>query len=231
MKNYTGELNKINFEIVVVGTSLGGLHALKTLLSDLPESFPLPVVIVQHRHKNSNNMLSDYLQQQSSLPVTEAEDKEAIVPGRVYLAPADYHLLIELPCYSDFSVHESHFTGVATSRVLGKSEIQNRGAPTFALSTEAPVSHARPSIDVLFESAADTFGEKVIGIILTGASSDGTQGLAKIKAEGGLTFVQEPDSAQCQIMPASAIAAVKVDWILPLSNIAPCLVKLLTIKV
>ena len=89
----------------------------------------------------------------------------------------------------------------------------------------------RPSIDVLFESAADAFGKKVIGIILTGANSDGTEGLAKIKAEGGLTFVEEPASALCRTMPASAIANVEVDWILPLSNIAPCLVNLLTIKV
>ncbi|HLO51190.1 MAG TPA: chemotaxis protein CheB [Kamptonema sp.] len=229
MKNSTGELNKINFEIVAIGTSLGGLNALTTLLADLPENFPLPIVIVQHRHKDSNNKLSYYLQQQSSLPVIEAEDKETIAPGRVYLAPADYHLLIESPCYSEFSVDESYFTGGAAP-VLTKAEIQNRGAPTFALSTEAPVSYARPSIDVLFESAADTFGEKVIGIILTGASADGSKGLAKIKAEGGLTFVQEPDSAQCRIMPASAIATVEVDWILPLSKIAPCLVKLLTIK-
>ena len=230
MKKYTEGLNRINFEIVVVGTSLGGLNALTVLLTDLPKSFPLPIVIVQHRHKESNNMLSDYLQQQSYLPVTEAEDKEEIVPGRVYLAPADYHLLIELPCYSDFSVYESYFTGEGNAPILAKAEIQNRGAPTFALSTEAPVSYARPSIDVLFESAADAFGEKVIGIVLTGASSDGAQGLAKIKAEGGLTFVQEPDSAQCPIMPAAAIAAVEVDWILPLSKIAPCLVNLLTIK-
>jgi two-component system chemotaxis response regulator CheB len=83
---------------------------------------------------------------------------------------------------------------------------------------------------VLFESAADAFGEKAIGIILTGANSDGSQGLAKIKAEGGLTFVEEPASALCRTMPASAIANVEVDWILPLSKIAPCLVKLLRIK-
>ena len=76
MKNFTGELNKSDFEIVVVGTSLGGLNALSVLLADLPATFPLPIVIVQHRHKNSNNMLLDYLQRQSSLRVREAEDKE-----------------------------------------------------------------------------------------------------------------------------------------------------------
>lgn len=224
---YTGELNKNNFEIVVVGTSLGGLQALSLLLADLPPSFPLPVVIVQHRHKHSQNRLTDFLQQQSSLPLAEAEDKEPIAPGRVYLAPADYHLLIESPCEWEQSLPENDLTGKESAT---QQPIVCRGGFTFALSTEAPVCYARPSIDVLFESAADAFGEKVIGIILTGASSDGSQGLAKIKAEGGLTVVQEPASALCGTMPASAIANVEVDWILPLSKIAPCLVNLLTIK-
>ncbi|MEG4343702.1 chemotaxis protein CheB [Microcoleus sp. A003_D6] len=230
----TEELNKKKFEIVVVGTSLGGLQALTVLLADLPQSFPLPVVIVQHRHKSSQNRLSEFLQHQSSLPIAEAQDKEPIAPGWVYLAPADYHLLIESPCEEEFSLHENDFTeggSVAVESINNsKSPIPNRGTPTFALSTEAPVCYARPSIDVLFESAADAFGEKVIGIILTGASSDGSQGLAKIKAEGGLTFVEEPASALCGTMPASAIANVEVDWILPLAQIAPCLINLLTIK-
>lgn len=231
---YTEKLNEKKFEIVVVGTSLGGLQALTVLLADLPQNFPLPVVIVQHRHKSSQNRLTEFLQHESSLQITEAEDKEPIAPGRVYLAPADYHLLIESPCEWEKSVNENYFTGwesVAVESIdNSKFPILCRGSFTFALSTEAPVCYARPSIDVLFESAADAFGEKVIGIILTGASSDGSKGLAKIKAEGGLTFVEEPASALCRTMPASAIANVEVDWILPLSKIAPCLVNLLRIK-
>nr|WP_228056934.1 chemotaxis protein CheB [Tychonema sp. LEGE 07203] len=232
--NYTEKLNKHFFEIVVVGTSLGGLDALSVLLADLPHSFPLPVVIVQHRHRSSSSRLTDFLQQQSSLQITEAEDKEPIAPGRVYLAPADYHLLVELPWDGKLSVGESDFTGGERAAVEpmdnSQSPILTRVSPTFALSTEAPVCHARPSIDVLFESAADAFGERAIGIILTGASCDGSAGLAKIKAEGGLTFVEEPASALCRTMPASAIANVEVDWILPLPKIAPCLVNLLKLK-
>jgi two-component system chemotaxis response regulator CheB len=83
------------YKIVVVGTSLGGLNALQVLLPSLPKSFPLPVAIVQHRHKDSKDSLSDFLQGYCPLPLTEAEDKEAIIPGRVYLAPPDYHLLVE----------------------------------------------------------------------------------------------------------------------------------------
>lgn len=181
------------FQLVVVGTSLGGLRALGVLLSGLPQSFPVPVVVVQHRHKDSDDTLIRFLQHYSTLLVKEAEDKEMIVPGQVYLAPADYHLLVEVGGH-------------------------------LALSTEAAVSYARPSIDVLFESAADAYAQKVIGVILTGANHDGAQGLAKIKACGGLAIVQEPGTAESYIMPAAAVAAVAVDYVLPLEKISRFLV-------
>ena len=183
------------FELVVVGTSLGGLRALEILLAGLPKSFPMSIAVVQHRHKSSDNTLITLLQQHSALPLKEPEDKEVLVPGWVYLAPADYHLLVE--------------------------------AGSFALSTDAPVWYARPSIDVLFESAADAYAQRVIGVILSGANQDGAQGLAKIKARGGLAVVQEPTTAESRTMPKAAIAAVAVDWILPLEDIAPLLVNLL----
>lgn len=204
-------------EIVVIGASLGGLHALEVLLSGLPKSFPLPVVIAQHRYKDSDSALCVFLQHQCPLPLSEPEDKEAILPGRVYLAAADYHLLVEA----------NYVQGNASSSVVG--------VPTFALSTEAPISYARPSIDALFESAADAYGEKVVGVILTGASADGSQGLLKIKANGGKAIVQEPTTAECATMPKAAIRAlqqhsanpaVAVDWILPLKDIAPFIVNL-----
>jgi two-component system, chemotaxis family, protein-glutamate methylesterase/glutaminase len=219
---------------VVVGTSLGGLEALTVLLADLPQSFPLPVVIVQHRHKSSQDRLTDVLQQQSCLQITEPEDKEPIAPGRFYLAPAEYHLLVESPCQAEFSIDENYSTGSRSDAGEpidnSQSPIRNRVYPTFALSTEAPVCHARPSIDLLFESAADAFGEKVIGIILTGASSDGSQGLAKIKAEGELTFVEEPAIALCRTMPASAIAFLPWSSALKRSTVKPSTVKRSTVN-
>lgn len=178
------------FEIVVIGTSYGGLAALQVLLPALAPDFPLPVVIVQHRGKDSDN-LCEFLQKRSALPLTEPNDKEAIAPGRVYLAPRDYHLLVE--------------------------------RDGFALSTEAPVGYARPSINVLFESAADVYQEHTIGVILTGANADGARGLAKIKSYGGLCVVEDPASAESHGMPQAAIAAAKVDAILPLREIAPYL--------
>lgn len=184
----------MSFEFIVIGTSLGGLSALQTLLSNLPANFVVPIAIVQHRHKNSNGSLQGLLQAKSMLPIQEVEDKDEITPGKVYLAPSDYHLLVE------------------------------RGY--FSLSTDEPVSYARPSIDVLFESVADIYAEQVIGVILTGANQDGTEGLKKVKARGGMTIVQEPATAESEIMPAAAISSVKVDRILPLVEIAQLLVKL-----
>lgn len=183
------------FEIVVVGTSTGGLKALQTLLSDLPADFPLPIVIVQHRGRDSETGLCEFLRRESNLPVSEPEDKEPVLGGRAYLAPRDYHLLIE-----------------------------NR---SFALSTEPPVEFARPSIDVLFESAADEYGEKAIGVILTGANHDGARGLESIKSRGGLTLVEDPSTAACREMPDAALARVRADWVLPLPEMAQRLQQLI----
>lgn len=186
------------FSVVVIGTSWGGMRALEVLLSGLPSSFSIPIVIVQHRHKDSDLALASLLQQYSALPVIEVEDKTPMLPGRVYIAPANYHLLLE-------SSHPSV------------------DYPYFSLSTEAPVLHARPAIDVLFESAAQAYGQQVIGIILTGASADGAKGLAAIKDRGGFTLVQDPATAESPVMPEAAIAATGVDQILPLTDMPAAL--------
>lgn len=179
------------FEIVVIGASAGGLQALQTLLAALRADFPLPIVIVQHRGKESELNLCDYLVAHTGLAISEPDDKEEICGRHVYLAPRDYHLLIEKKC--------------------------------FALSTDGPVGFARPSIDVLFESAAEEYREKTVGVILTGRNRDGARGLAKIKAYGGLTLVEDPVSAASAEMPQAAIDASQVDRVLPLSEIAPVL--------
>jgi two-component system chemotaxis response regulator CheB len=184
----------VAFNLVAIGTSLGGLSALKIVLRSLPGGFITPIAIAQHRHKESDNTLSSLLQQFTGLPIHEVEDKQKILPGHVYIAPADYHLLVE--------------------------------AGHFSLSTDEPVSYARPSIDVLLESAADVYGSQMIAILLTGANRDGVQGLAAVKARGGVTIVQEPQTAESPILPRAAISTVQVDSILPLSCIAPYLVHL-----
>jgi two-component system chemotaxis response regulator CheB len=158
--------------VVVVGTSLGGLQALREMLSLLPADLPAPLLIVQHRVKTNEAGLRELLQGVTALKVVEPEDKDELRPGHVYLAPADYHLLVE------------------------------PGA--VALSTDPPVNHARPSIDMLFESAADAYGDQVVAVVLTGASDDGARGALRIRQRGGTVIVQDPATATSPIMPAAA---------------------------
>jgi two-component system, chemotaxis family, protein-glutamate methylesterase/glutaminase len=176
------------YDLVVMGTSTGGLHALTRLLSGLPANFPLPIAIVQHRSRDSDERLSLLLGAASLIPVYEAEDKQPLKSPGVYLGPPDYHLLVELD--------------------------------SVALSTEEPVAYSRPSIDVLFESAAYSRGSGVIGVLLTGANQDGTRGLQRIKERGGYVIVQNPDSAESAFMPKHAVKNLHPDRVLNLEQIA-----------
>ena len=183
-------------ELVAVGTSLGGLNALMVLLAALPERFPVPIAIVQHRSVSPDGGgLAQLLQEHSKLAVVEADDKMPIESGSVYLAPADYHLLVEEP---------------------GR----------FALSTDAPVRSARPSIDVLFQTAAEAYGPALLAVLLTGASADGAEGLAAVKSCGGRAIVEDPVTAECRTMPAAGLAATAVDYVLPLAKIGAYVVTL-----
>lgn len=182
------------FELVVIGCSLGGMHALQEVLGALPKEFPVPIAVVQHRHRASNDTLPTFLERSANLRVIDVDDKLWIKPGVVYLAPADYHLLVE------------------------------RGS--FTLSVDDRVSYSRPSIDVLFESAADAYGDKVVGVVLTGANNDGARGAKRIKSRGGFVVAQDPKTAEAPEMPQSTIDAVRVDRILPLPRIGPFLVEL-----
>jgi two-component system chemotaxis response regulator CheB len=183
------------YELIAIGASWGGLQAVEQLLAALPRGFRTPIAIAQHRAVDSGSgALARMLAVRSGLEVCEAGDKEAIEPGRVYVAPPDYHLLVE--------------------------------ADGFALSTDAPVQYSRPSIDVLFETAADVYGERMIGVILTGANADGAAGLARVKRAGGATIVQDPATAQKRAMPDAAIATGAADHVLALDGIAPKLAEL-----
>jgi len=173
-----------------MGSSWGGLHALETILSGLASDFRTPIVIAQHRSVDSgSSALARMLSLRSGLEVSEADDKEPIEAGHVYLAPADYHLLVE--------------------------------PEGLALSTEDMVQHSRPSIDVLFDSAADTYSDGLVAVILTGANADGAYGVRRVKRRGGVTIAQDPASAEKRAMPDAAIATGAVDYVLPLEEIAP----------
>lgn len=180
-------------QLIAIGTSLGGTAALQILLPMLPADLPAAVVLVFHRAQGSDQTLIKFLQNYARLPIEEAHDKTLVRAGQLYVAPADYHLLVE--------------------------------GDHFALTTEAPVSYARPSIDVLFESVAEVYANHAAGVVLTGAGHDGAAGLAAIKRRGGLTIVQTPATAESPHMPDAAIATGMVDSVLPVEDIAPLLAK------
>jgi two-component system chemotaxis response regulator CheB len=178
----------MDYEVIVIGTSWGGLSAISTLLAGLDDAVHQPIVVVQHRSVESEEgALADLLSQHTRRVVCDPDDKTELEPDHVYLGPPDYHLLVE----------NGH----------------------VALSTDGPVRFARPSIDVLFESAADTYRDRVIGIVLTGANDDGALGLARIQERGGVAIVQDPSTSEKRAMPDAAIAATHADAILPLAEI------------
>jgi two-component system chemotaxis response regulator CheB len=185
----------MKYEAVVIGVSAGGMNALSTVLSRLPADFGLPVIIVQHMDPHSRDYLPNHLDRKCTITVKEAEDKEKIRSGVAYIAPPNYHLLLE----------------------------EDR---TFSLSVDDVVNFSRPSIDVMFETAADVYNRKLVGVVLTGANADGSKGLKKIKAMGGMAIVQDPMTAYVDVMPKAAIAITKVDHVLPLEEIAVLLTEL-----
>jgi two-component system chemotaxis response regulator CheB len=178
----------MRYEAIVIGVSAGGMNALGTILSRLPVDFALPIIIVQHMDPESYDYLTELLDRKCNISVKQAEEKEKIAKGVAYIAPPNYHLLLE----------------------------EDR---TFSLSVDEWVNYSRPSIDVMFESAADVYGKGLVGVVLTGANADGSAGLKKIKRAGGLAIVQDPATAHADVMPKAAIAASKVDYVLPLEEI------------
>jgi two-component system chemotaxis response regulator CheB len=184
------------YQAIVIGTSAGGLYALSTLLKQLPADYPVPLVVVQHRSKDQRDLLEDVLQSKCEIKIKQADEKEKIKGATVYIAPPDYHLLVEKDM-------------------------------TFSLSCDELVLYSRPSINVLFESAAVVYQDRLAGIILTGASNDGASGITMIKKYGGQTIAQAPAEAQFPFMPAASIETNNVNHIWTLLEIQNFLLKII----
>lgn len=182
------------FPLVVMGASLGALEALRVILPALPEDFPAALIIVLHRDKEESGDLLPLLDAICILPIGFPLDKEPILAGHVYVAPPNYHMLIE--------------------------------GDHFAYSVDEPEDYARPSINVLFESAAQAHDTKVTGIVLTGMRQDGARGLAAIHRHGGTVLVQLPDEAVAAGMPLAALVAVPSAQVLTLKEIGQLLAKM-----
>ena len=183
-----------NHDIIVIGSSAGGIEALKQLLSRLPADLPAAIGLVQHTSPDSPGLLAAILARDVSLPVVLASDGMPLALGTVHVAPPDRHLLLE------------------------RGRIRVVRGPRENLH--------RPAIDPLFRSAVAAYGNRVIGMVLTGMLSDGTSGLQAIKSAGGITMVQDPVEAQFTSMPLSALNRVEIDHCLPLAELAAQLVRL-----
>lgn len=177
-------------ELIVIGCSAGGLHALQVVLGGLDPRLPAPVVIVTHTASNEVDLICDLLRRHTALPVIEATERCAPAAGVVHIAPSGYHLLIN-----------------------------DEGR--FELSIDAKVCFVRPSIDVLFSSAAFASNGQLIGVVMTGANQDGAEGLLAVRRAGGLAIVQDPAEAEVPVMPQACLDLSGADHCLRLADIAP----------
>jgi two-component system chemotaxis response regulator CheB len=176
------DMNSSRIDLIAIGGSWGGMDAVISILNGLPADFPVPVAIVLHRHKSMVSSLVEIFARNLTLHVKEVDEKEKIEAGIVYIAPRNYHILIE----------------------------KNR---SFSLCVSEEVHYARPSIDVFFESAAGIYKKRLLGILLTGANADGSEGLKAIADNGGTTIVQDPEDAESPYMPESALKIMTPDFI------------------
>lgn len=187
-------------KVVVIGTSAGGLNALKKLIGQLHKDFPLPLLVVRHISADATgNVLLNVLNKINTIKCQHAESGNNLEPGNLYLAPSDHHLMI----------------GEDQKILVTKGAQENR---------------YRPAIDPLFRSAAVEFGAGVIGILLTGYLDDGTAGMKAIKRCGGICIVQDPEEADYPAMPKNALINGEIDYCLPISEMGSLLYQLIPQK-
>ncbi|MBE9467184.1 MAG: chemotaxis protein CheB [Bacteroidetes bacterium] len=185
----------MEYKAIIIGGSAGSFQVVTKIIAALPKNYPLTVFLCLHRLKHIRSGFVEALSIKAQMPIEEPNDKDPVKHGRIYLAPANYHMYVEL-------------------------------GNKFALSTEDPVNHSRPSIDLSFESVAYNYNKKAIGIILSGANRDGAMGLKAIKNAGGIAIVQDPKECQVPTMTSASISATKVDYILKTEEIIKFLLNL-----
>ncbi|HEU4496261.1 MAG TPA: chemotaxis protein CheB [Flavobacterium sp.] len=176
-------MEKNQVKIVIVGGSAGSLEVLLKVLPCLKPLETFALVLVLHRKKGDDAALEELIALKTDILVKEVEDKTPLLPGCIYIAPSDYHMLFE------------------TDR-------------SISLDVSEKINYSRPSIDVSFTSAASAYGAEVVGILLSGANSDGTEGLRAIKEAGGTIAIQNPETAAVPFMPSNAIENLEADRIL-----------------
>jgi two-component system, chemotaxis family, protein-glutamate methylesterase/glutaminase len=186
------------FDIVVIGISTGGPQALKQLIPKLPSGFPVPIAIVLHMPVGYTELYARKLDEQSQLTVTEARGGEFVEAGHVYIAPAGRHLTLRRN---------------AAGQVLTHLDVRPIDTPY------------RPSVDALFQSAADAYGARVLGIVMTGMGSDGREGAAWIKAKGGTVLTEAEETCVVYGMPRSIVEAGLSDGAVALDRMVETLLE------
>lgn len=188
-----------NTELIVIGGSAGSLQVIMEMIKKVDENLGFPILLVVHRKAHSTSILPTLLQQFTSMQVVEIEDKTDVQENKIYIVPADYHLLFE-------------------------------SKNTVSLDSSEKMNYSRPSIDVTFKSAAETFGENVIGVLLSGANADGVEGLKYIKKNNGKVWIQNPESAEVDYMPKQAVEHVDYDLLIESKDLAELINQLKTIQ-
>lgn len=190
-KPHVYELKKSSQKIVAIGTSTGGPSALLNVVKDIPVNFPSPVVIVQHMPEGFTKAFAERLNVNSNLTIKEAEDGDKVLPGCGYLAPGHSHMTVE----------------------------RRHGEPYLRVYVAEKVSGHRPSIDVMFNSVAETFGKDSVAVIMTGMGRDGATGIHKIKDHGGYTVAQDEATSVVYGMNRVAVVEGAIKDIVPLHDI------------
>lgn len=175
-----------------IGVSTGGPQALSAVVSDLPVDFPVPILIAQHMPPVFTGLLAERLSALKGHTVREAVDGEVVKPGEILIAPGDHHLLVR----------------------------RDKTVIRAQLNQEPPENSCRPSVDPLFRSIADTFGNKAIGIVLTGMGNDGANGCQAMRQTGAKVIVQDEETSVIWGMPGNVARRGLADRVLPLNQIA-----------
>ncbi len=195
-KIQNNKIKDIGNKLIAIGASTGGTEALKKVIPVFPVNMP-PVVVVQHMPEGFTKMFADSLNKISAMEVKEAKTGDIILPGKVYIAPGDYHMIV--------------------SKAANICQIICR--------TSERISGHRPSVDVLFNSVSKIYSNNAIGIILTGMGSDGAKGLLEMKKNNSFTIAQDQQTSVVYGMPKVANEIGGVDIILPLESIANYTIK------
>ncbi|MBN4054175.1 chemotaxis response regulator protein-glutamate methylesterase [Nitrospira defluvii] len=179
-------------EVVAIGISTGGPEALSKLLPGIPKTFPVPILIVQHMPPLFTKLLAERLNSDAGIKVQEGADGMILEAGVAYIAPGDYHLALQK-------------TGTKVSIVLNQ---------------DPPENSCRPAADYLFRSVSDVYGDRALGLIMTGMGSDGLKGMRKMKAKGATLIAQDEASSVVWGMPAAVVKEGLTESVLPLDQLA-----------